>query len=68
MSLPRPGTSPAAARTGRTGFRRAFSAFSYRDYRFYFGSAFASQLSMQMGMIAQGILVWNLTGSFTITG
>ncbi|HJP40215.1 MAG TPA: MFS transporter [Dehalococcoidia bacterium] len=54
--------------TAGVGLRRAVVAFRIRDFRYFFVSGFASQLGMQMSMIAQGILAWELTGSFAVTG
>ncbi|MDA1004731.1 MAG: MFS transporter [Chloroflexi bacterium] len=50
------------------GERGTFVAFGLADFRFLFASGVASGFGMQMMMISRGVLAWDLTASFAITG
>ena len=53
---------------GGTPLLKAFGVLRNRNFRFLFASSISQFLGLQMMMIAQPLLVWNLTHSFTITG
>jgi len=57
--------SPPEAAGGGVG---TFASFAVRDFRFLFASGVASGFGMQMMMISRGVLAWDLTESFAITG
>ncbi len=69
-SLPQEETVEANARTGiPTGrFQRTFSALRYRDFRLLWFGAFASTTGTFMQTLAQGWLVYTMTGSAFLLG
>ncbi|MCH8234532.1 MAG: MFS transporter [Chloroflexi bacterium] len=67
------GTSAARSQVGRKSganrlFARTFESLSIRDYRFLWLSMMTGMSGTQMQMLARGILVYEITGSFTLTG
>ena len=69
-SLPQEETVEANARTGipRGRFQRTFSALRYRDFRLLWFGAFASTTGTFMQTLAQGWLVYTMTGSALLLG
>jgi predicted MFS family arabinose efflux permease len=69
-SLPQEETVEANARAGiPTGrFQRTFSALRYRDFRLLWFGAFASTTGTFMQTLAQGWLVYTMTGSAFLLG
>lgn len=63
-----PAMMPGGPGGGKPSLRNAFQAFQNRNFRFLFASSMASFLGMQMMFIGRGLLAWDLTGSFAITG
>ena len=67
------GTSAARSQVGRKSganrlFARTFESLSIRDYRLLWLSMMTGMSGTQMQMLARGILVYEITGSFTLTG
>ena len=61
-----PGSSQL--RSGLPGPKRHTSALAYRPFRVYFvGSALAMN-ALRLGAVAQGLLIWDLTGSVLSLG
>jgi MFS family permease len=61
--------SEARAQTALRGpFARTFSALHYRDFRLLWFGAFTSTTGTWMQTVAQGWLVWKLTGSAFLLG
>ncbi|MFK7850380.1 MAG: MFS transporter [Akkermansiaceae bacterium] len=52
----------------RTGFREAFSAFSHRNYRIFFGGQVISLIGTWLQSTAEGWLVYELSGSTVALG
>jgi predicted MFS family arabinose efflux permease len=69
-SLPQEETVEANARAGipRGRFQRTFSALRYRDFRLLWFGAFASTTGTFMQTLAQGWLVYTMTGSALLLG
>src|SRR3977135_2352541 len=69
-SLPQEETVEANAQAGiPTGrFQRTFSALRYRDFRLLWFGAFASTTGTFMQTMAQGWLVYTMTGSALLLG
>jgi predicted MFS family arabinose efflux permease len=68
-SLPQEETVEANARAGIPGrFQRTFSALRYRDFRLLWFGAFASTTGTFMQTLAQGWLVYTMTGSAFLLG
>lgn len=68
MAAPVLTSGPAGPPGPSPPFHRAFAALTIRDFRFLFVSSTASFLGMQMMIIGRGVLAWNLTESYAITG
>lgn len=49
-------------------FNRTFESLSIRDYRLLWFSMMTGMSGTQMQMLARGILVYDITGSFALTG
>ena len=47
---------------------RAFSALKYRDFRFYWGGLLVSVSGFQIVQVAQGWLIYDLTGEAKFLG
>ena len=62
------GGPPGGPGGEKTGLRRTFSAFQYRKYRLLWISMAVGMTGMQMQMIAQGLLAYELSGTFTAVG
>ena len=62
------GGPPGGPGEEKTGLRRTFSAFQYRKYRLLWISMAVGMTGMQMQMIAQGLLAYELSGTFTAVG
>ena len=69
-SLPQEETVEANAQAGipRGRFQRTFSALRYRDFRLLWFGAFASTTGTFMQTLAQGWLVYTMTGSALLLG
>ncbi len=69
-SLPQEETVEANAQAGipRGRFERTFSALRYRDFRLLWFGAFASTTGTFMQTLAQGWLVYTMTGSALLLG
>ena len=69
-SLPQEETVEANAQAGipRGRFQRTFSALRYRDFRLLWIGAFASTTGTFMQTLAQGWLVYTMTGSALLLG
>ncbi|HXH92696.1 MAG TPA: MFS transporter [Thermoanaerobaculia bacterium] len=69
-SLPQEQTVEANAQAGIPGgrFQRTFSALRYRDFRLLWFGAFASTTGTFMQTLAQGWLVYTMTGSAFLLG
>ncbi|MGH7490660.1 MAG: MFS transporter, partial [bacterium] len=69
-SLPQEETVEANAQTGIPlgRFARTFSALRYRDFRLLWLGAFASTTGTFMQTLAQGWLVYTMTGSALLLG
>ena len=64
-----PGGGPPGGPGGqKPSFRRTFSAFRYPKYRLLWISMAVGMTGMQMQMIAQGLLAYELSGTFTAVG
>lgn len=71
-----PPQAPSGAPPGRSGgrggarpsFRRTFVAFQYPKYRLLWISMAVGMTGMQMQMISQGLLAFELSGTFTAVG
>lgn len=64
-----PGGGPPGGPGGqKPSFRRTFSAFKYPKYRLLWISMAVGMTGMQMQMIAQGLLAYELSGTFTAVG
>src|SRR5437762_12658994 len=59
---------PRRVATGRISFRKTFSAFKHRNFRFYFVGQLISFTGTWMTTTAQGWLVYQLTGSKALLG
>ena len=62
------GGPPGGPGGEKAGLRRTFSAFQYRKYRLLWISMAVGMTGMQMQMIAQGLLAYELSGTFTAVG
>ena len=62
------GGAPGGPGGEKAGLRRTFSAFQYRKYRLLWISMAVGMTGMQMQMIAQGLLAYELSGTFTAVG
>src|SRR5437763_6389541 len=69
-SLPQEQTieSEAQAAGSQSALRRTFSALHYRDFRLLWFGAFTSTCGTFMQALAQGWLVYTLTGSAALLG
>ena len=47
---------------------RHTSAFAYRPFRIYFGGSLLAMNALRLGAVAQGLLIWDLTGSVLSLG
>ncbi len=66
---PRPGAAGGGgAQPPRPAMRRMFAAFRYPKYRLLWLSMAVGMTGMQMQMIAQGLLAYELSGTFTAVG
>ena len=66
---PANGAGPGGGHGGdRPSLRRTFSAFQYPKYRLLWISMAVGMTGMQMQMIAQGLLAYELAGTFTAVG
>jgi MFS family permease len=63
-----PGSRMTPGLTGGVSLRRAFGAFHNRQFSWLWGSTLASFASMQMQLIARGVLAWELSHSYAIVG
>ncbi len=62
------GGPPGGPGGEKPGLRRTFSAFKYPKYRLLWLSMAVGMTGMQMQMIAQGLLAYELSGTFTAVG
>ncbi|MCY3656495.1 MAG: MFS transporter [Chloroflexi bacterium] len=62
------GGPPGGPGGQKPSFRRTFSAFKYPKYRLLWISMAVGMTGMQMQMIAQGLLAYELSGTFTAVG
>ena len=60
------GDPPGGPGGQKPSFRRTFSAFKYPKYRLLWISMAVGMTGMQMQMIAQGLLAYELSGTFTV--
>ncbi|GAB4324250.1 MAG: hypothetical protein Kow0010_06030 [Dehalococcoidia bacterium] len=68
MAAPPIAGGPTGMPGSKPPLHRALAALQIRDFRFLYVSSTASFLGMQMMMIGRGVLAWNLTESYAITG
>ena len=63
-------SEPLAHRKGGASrlLGRTFESLSIRDYRLLWLSMMTGMSGTQMQMLARGILVYEITGSYTLTG
>ena len=62
------GGGPGGPGGQRPSLRRTFTAFKYPKYRLLWISMAVGMTGMQMQMIAQGLLAYELSGTFTAVG
>jgi MFS family permease len=63
-----PTTNTAAGGSMESGWRNTFSSLGNRDFRLLWSGTLFMMGGFQMGMIAQGFLVYDMTGSAKILG
>ena len=61
-------TEPYQDRSGRPRPVRRASALAYRPFRIYFIGSLLAMNALRLGAVAQGLLIWDLTGSVLSLG
>lgn len=61
-------TEPYQDRSGRPRPVRCASALAYRPFRIYFIGSLLAMNALRLGAVAQGLLIWDLTGSVLSLG